>query len=108
MKQKIANFLDIDIEDLKEVTPEQKRALSESTRNLSSMPAFYTDEHIIFTSESAMKHWQYYAGFEYLPDPEIMKRGDTFIAAYSDDSDNRIQEYLDILEEAEKTDNTNQ
>jgi len=101
MKQKIANFLDIDIEDLKEVTQEQKKALRESTSNLSWMPTFYTDDHIIFTSEQAMKHWQYYAGFEYLPNPEIMKRGDTFIAAYSDDQDNRIAEYLDILQESE-------
>ncbi len=102
MKEKIANFLDIDIEDLKEVTKAQKDFLSSQHTNLWQMPKYYTDEHIIFTSESAMKHWQYYAGFEYLPEPEIMKRGDTFICAYctDNDSDGRIQSYLDELEKA--------
>jgi len=99
LKNKIANFIDMDIEEINEVTEAQKKALKEGTTNLFQMPKFYTDYHIIFTSESAMKHWQYYAGFEYLPEPEIMKRGDLFIAAYStdNDSDNRIQEYLDTI-----------
>lgn len=102
MKQKIANFLNIDIEDLKEITNLQKQFLRENHSNLYQMPVFYTDEYIIFGSESAMKHWQYYVGFEYLPDPEIMKRDNDFIAAYSiyNDRDDRVQIILDELEEA--------
>jgi len=103
MKTKVANFLDIDIEDLKEVTKEQKKALREYTHNLWDMPQFYTDSHIIFTSEGANKHWRYYAGFEYLPDPETMKRGDTYICAYSQDQDDRIAKYLELLQETELT-----
>lgn len=100
MKEKISQFLDIDIEDLKEITKEQKTALRASTTNLFSMPRYFTRTHIIFTSEDSMKHWQYYAGFEYVPDPDIMRKGDEFIAAYSTDNDpdDRIQRYIDILE----------
>ena len=56
MKETIAKFLDIDIEDLKEITTDQKRALRAFTYNLWQMPKYYTDSHIIFTSEEAMKH----------------------------------------------------
>lgn len=101
MKELIANFLDLDIEEIKEITKDQEKALRESTHNLWQMPEFYTDDHLIFTNEGAMKHWRYYAGFEYLPDPEILKRNGNFIAAYSEDSDDRIREYLNILQESE-------
>src|SRR5687768_1365641 len=101
IKKAIAQFLDIDIEDIKEITEDQKKVLRDSTHNLFTMPKYYTDSHIIFTNEAAMKHWQYYAGFEYLPDPDLMKSGGNFIAAYSEDQDNRIKDYLDILTESE-------
>ena len=104
MKEQIANFLDIDIEDIKELTAKQKKALRGYTSNLFNMPKYYTDDCIIFTSEDAMKHWQYYAGFEYLDSPDIQKKGDSFIAAYStyNDTDNRIAGYLEVIEENEE------
>jgi hypothetical protein len=98
--QTIADFLDIDIKEIKELTKEQKSYLSSQTSNLWQMPKYYTDDFIIFTTESAMKHWQYYAGFEYCDDPETMKRNGEFIAAYSADEE-RVNDYLEMIKENE-------
>lgn len=103
MKEIIANFLGLDMDEIYPLTDSQKKALRESTTNLYQMPAFYTMYHIIFTSKSALQHWQYYAGFEYLDDPETYNRDGDYIAAYSvnNDQDNRVQKFLTIIENAE-------
>jgi hypothetical protein len=103
MKEQIAKFLDLDIDEIKEITTEQKAALRAYTHNLFNMPKYYTTEHIIFTNEEAVNHWKYYAGFQYLDEPEVYKRNGDYIAAYSsqNDSDNRIQDYLNEIQQHE-------
>jgi len=102
MKTQIANLLGISEDELQVITPEIKKALREYTRGL-DMPSYFTEDYIIFTDEATMKNWQYYAGFEYLGSPEILKKGETFICAYSiyNDTDDRIKDYLDIMNNTE-------
>ncbi len=103
MKTQIANLLGISEDELQVITPEIKKALREYTRGLVYMPSYFTEDYIIFTDEMAMKNWQYYAGFEYLGSPEILKNRELFICAYSiyDDIDDRIKDYLDIMNNTE-------
>ena len=99
MKTEIAKFLGIDEMEIHEIDSITKDEIANYTR-VHMFPTHYTDEYLIFTTEAAYKHWQYYAGFEYLEEaPEMLKKGDLFIAAYSlyNDTDGRIGEYLDII-----------
>ncbi len=101
-KQIVANFLDMDVEGVNELTENQKKAINKKTIGIYIMPSFYTHKHLVFISEGAVSHWEHYAGFQYLVAPELMRRNGNFIVAYStdNDTDDRIREYLDIIEKA--------
>lgn len=99
--QQIAAFIEVDEFEVIEIDSITRDAIAEHS-TIYMFPSYYTADYLIFTSEAAYKHWLYYAGFEYLEEaPEILKKGNSFIAAYNvnRDTDGRIGEYLDIIQE---------
>ena len=84
--------------DLDAFTKATYDQISEIHHNASSSRIYYNDEYLIFTSESTLKNWQYYAGYEYIDDePDMIRVNGEFLAIYSEDIDERISDDLEIL-----------
>ena len=88
---------------ISDLTDEQKDALHEYEHGIATAGILYTDTKLIFTNEPTYKNWQDVAGFEHLErEPDTYKVDSTFIAIYDAqfDTDNRIQDFLDIIKNA--------
>lgn len=95
----VYDILNIDVNDIKELTSEQKKMLrNRFTDNLRTNEIIYTNDYLIFTSSDVFKNWLYYAGFEYIDKSEydeVRLKGIEFIILnYEID---RVSQVIDIL-----------
>jgi len=84
-----------DLEDFTKATYEQ---ISNLHHNASTNGIYYNDEYLIFTSESTLKNWKYYAGYEYIDDePDMIRINGKFLVIYPEYIDDRISSDLEQL-----------
>ena len=91
------------------ISPEQKKLLRDRfSFNLLTAGVFFSDENLYITNESTFKNWLYYAGFEYIKDYDMIKKGSTgeFMVVFSI-NEGRVEEVLETLNEEIKTETEN-
>jgi hypothetical protein len=103
INQKLLEFFNIDVYQVKKVSPNQLKELRQQfTCNLRGTAVYYTDQHIIFTSDQTYKNWMYYAGFEYIEEELVEsyagRRG--FLKIFSGHS--RVERIIDTLLNSEQ------
>jgi hypothetical protein len=103
INQKLLEFFNIDVYQVKKVSPNQLKELRQQfTCNLRGTAVYYTDQHIIFTSDQTYKNWMYYAGFEYIEEElvESYAGGRGFLKIFSGHS--RVERIIDTLLNSEQ------
>lgn len=69
--------------------------------NATASAVYFSENYLLFTSESSHKNWLYYAGLEYVEEergePNIVKVDGEFYALYSRDGSERVERLIDNL-----------
>lgn len=74
--------------------------ITNSNHGCTKSDVYWSEQYLLFTKESTFKNWQYYAGLEYAENVEIINVDGRFWALYDAQSDDRIQDIIDLqLEE---------
>lgn len=92
--------LESDICSLKVLTDEQKEFLREKFDiRLSTTGIYYSEEVLIFTNAAVHARWNYYAGFEYIKNFDLIdiKSKRVYLAIYDCNSGEKVEEILETL-----------
>jgi len=99
----IIEFIDrVTGDDLENFKKASYKQIDDLHSNASSQGIYYSDEYLIFLSESTYKNWQYYGGYEYIDDmPDMIVIDGDFCVIYAAHLHDRVSGDLDFLNNAD-------